>query len=592
MKQIQALTAFAAASTSLLLTGCIDNGYDLSDIDTTSELKIENLTIPVNIDPIVLSDIITVGESDDDKLREVTINGKTFYAVQESDSIKSDPIKIDEFTATADPIKESIADLKLGGGPNAGKRKAPGQTFVYTLSRPVEKRINYLTGNIDPAIHSVTEFFSDPFRFAFIFKIPQNIVLEKGSLQNVKLKLLKGLSIRPASGHTYDASTGVLSVASLPFDASGRAVLELYNSGLNIAANGTDIDYQTHSFQLNSNFDVLEATLNLTPSASTTTAPQNLSINISYEADKIQVRSFTGVIDYQIDGSGLDIAPVELNDLPDFLAQERTNIILHNPQIYLNLTNPVASDKLSFQTGLKLTANRENEPSRDFTLDKFSVGYQNGTGPYNFCLSPLKPTDIPDGYSRGLEHVTFSSLSDVLSGNGLPKTIGIDLVKPQIPLQKVEKFALGRELPAVKGTYCLLAPLALTGNAEDGSVIYYTDKADGWNDEEIDNISISKLNIKTIVTSTIPLNAKLTAHPIDAEGKVINDVSVTGGDIPANATDQPIELNISGEVTHLDGIEFTAEVRPDGKAGTLAPSQNITLKNIKVNVSGKYLKKF
>lgn len=36
----------AAAS----VTSCVDDKYDLSDIDTTARIQVDNLTIPVNVD--------------------------------------------------------------------------------------------------------------------------------------------------------------------------------------------------------------------------------------------------------------------------------------------------------------------------------------------------------------------------------------------------------------------------------------------------------------------------------------------------------------------------------------------------------------
>ena len=100
------------------------------------------------------------------------------------------------------------------------------------------------------------------------------------------------------------------------------------------------------------------------------------------------------------------------------------------------------------------------------------------------------------------------------------------------------------------------------------------------------------MKLTTEVSSTLPLNAVLTAHPLDKDGRVIDGVSVTGGNIPANAQDVPVVLTMTGTVEHLDGIEFTAEVRPDGSSATLAPSQSMTLKKIRITVGGTYTKKF
>ena len=42
------------------VSGCIDEDYDLSDIDGTVELQVKDFTIPMNIDDIKLSNIINI----------------------------------------------------------------------------------------------------------------------------------------------------------------------------------------------------------------------------------------------------------------------------------------------------------------------------------------------------------------------------------------------------------------------------------------------------------------------------------------------------------------------------------------------------
>ena len=47
----------------LLLSGCIDDDYDLSDIDGTVELQVKDLTIPMNLDDIKLTNNIEIREN-------------------------------------------------------------------------------------------------------------------------------------------------------------------------------------------------------------------------------------------------------------------------------------------------------------------------------------------------------------------------------------------------------------------------------------------------------------------------------------------------------------------------------------------------
>lgn len=67
----QSVVALAALS---LLTGCIDDSYDLSDVDTTTRVNINDLVLPVNIDPVTLGDVISIDP--DSKIQTVSIGGK------------------------------------------------------------------------------------------------------------------------------------------------------------------------------------------------------------------------------------------------------------------------------------------------------------------------------------------------------------------------------------------------------------------------------------------------------------------------------------------------------------------------------------
>ncbi len=46
------LCCAAAASAVVGLTGCVDDKYDLSDIDTTTRIQVNDLVLPVNIDAV------------------------------------------------------------------------------------------------------------------------------------------------------------------------------------------------------------------------------------------------------------------------------------------------------------------------------------------------------------------------------------------------------------------------------------------------------------------------------------------------------------------------------------------------------------
>lgn len=68
-KSLSRLSLTAVAVASMPLTACIDDNYDISDIDTTAEIKVNNLVVPVNLDEITLSNVFDL--DDESVVKEV-----------------------------------------------------------------------------------------------------------------------------------------------------------------------------------------------------------------------------------------------------------------------------------------------------------------------------------------------------------------------------------------------------------------------------------------------------------------------------------------------------------------------------------------
>lgn len=569
------------------MTGCIDNDYDLSDIDTTSEFKVTDLIIPVNIESVTLDDIFDIKEGD--QIKEVTLNNETFYAVRESGTFASDPVNIPSFSTDAPHISPAALSFSLPSAANLPAKSSSAGTVSLKLDNPVKKQVAYKAEAIDASILEITELFTDRFHISLTFSAdPEVSSIASLELSDLMLELPKGLNVESIlPGGTYN--DGRLMIPSVELE-NGIATITLTASRINLQENGCSLDNKTHSLTLDTEVNIETASLNVSPGSDAAIAmPDHVSLDVEYGLTPLDVNAVSGKIRYLLEGDALNIDPISLSEIPDFLAQEGTDLILNNPQIYLSVNNPVADEKLKYRTGLELTAYRENQSAESFSLDNgyFDIDCNKGTyGPYNFCLSPKIASATPEGYSNPV-HVPFSSLENILSGNGIPQSIGIELTEPQIYEQQVEGFQLGRNLNALEGNWEFLAPLALKNGS--GSRIIYTKTKNGWNDEDVDAITIYTLELSMTVDSSLPLSAHISGYPLDKNGNRIPGVTITGADIPANAKDYAVTVRVDGTVTHLDGITFTATVEPESDT-PLAPSQALTLNNIRIKVSGNYIK--
>ncbi|MDE6255597.1 MAG: hypothetical protein K2M39_05330 [Muribaculaceae bacterium] len=575
----------------LLLTGCIDDNYDLSDIDKTTELKVNNLVVPVNLDAIELSEIIKI--DDDSKIKIVNLNGTEVYAVTESGEFSSDPIEIDGFTAPAPQIEEARASFEIVP---ALKTRALSITNNYTLSSFTPQLVEIKATDIDESIKEITSIDCEP------MTITMNLITSgfSGSdtmirFKNVKLNFLKGLSlVSTPENYSYNPVTGVLEITDL--ECPGNvATIKLDVNQIDFVKSGTKIEGNDFNYKTTVTLDEADLDLTITYNNDVPTSPEEIDFRVVTSCTDMVATHFTGVLEYKLEGESLNIDPVSLDDIPDFLSDDQTNLRLANPQIYMSMNNPMAPYGLGFETGMTLTSIRGGNNKESFSLDNgqlVKVGTNYGSdGPYNFVLSPSMPSEPLTEYAKDLVHVGYSSLSNVLAGSGLPQSINIDLVNPELPRQHVSKFKLNNTIPGIQGTYDFFAPLALKGG-ENGSVIVYRDSETDWSSEDLDKMTITSLNVEADAYSNLPIGARLSVYPLDKEGNRIPNITIDPAIVEANSNGNRVSVTLTGEIRGLDGITYEAVVNGGSSDEPLSPQQTIRLEKIRAKVSGYYITDF
>lgn len=588
------LKASVPACALLLLSGCVDNNYDLSNLKTETEIKVNDLVLPLNLETVTLGDIITIDE-DSEGIKIVTLDGQEVYAVSEKGEFNSDEIEINGFTAQSRTIQPSRAVFNL----------------IPTGTRAIEVKYNYSLHSFDPqtfsihaegideSIHSIDALEMQPMSIDVDFSAVGLDNSTSIKFNSLVLDFLKGMSFASLpAGYSYDPQTGRLEIHNLECPGHKAHIL-LNATGIDFTASGTKIE--NHNFKFDGSIQLLsaeiETTLSIDP-ANPTVPDSQVIFEVKTEIGQCVAKNFTGMVEYNLEGNDLNIAPVELSDLPDFLAGDETNIALANPQIYLSLQNPTAQYGITFQTGLQLVANRESG-SKEFSLDPgqiVKIGSNHGMGPYNYVLSPSAPASPLPAFAQNLEHVGFKGLGMVLAGNGIPNSIDINLVNPEMPLQKVTKFELYNKLPGIKGSYEFLAPLALK-TGENAAVIVYKETKE-W-DDDLSDFKIEKLSLTADAFSNVPIDATFTAHPMhkDDNGELvrINNLTISQAHIAPSQSGQKLEISVvapeGSPIANLAGISIEAVVKP-GSEEALSPQQTIKLENIKLTISGSYTTNF
>lgn len=574
-----------AGASCLLLTGCIDDNYDLNDIDTTTEVKVDNLTLPINIDKMKLDDVFSI--DDNSNIKIVEVDGERVYALSQTGTFQSDPIRINSIHIDAPVITPTVSTLTL---PYNSSKRAPIAEIAIPES---ETDFTYFTTGVDKAIYGMDAVYTRNTSLSISATL-DNVDISAVEFKDLKFQLPMNMVVSNVSHGSYDPESGIWTIPQYK-SSNGRELeisLDIDKMDLTVTNPTLTFDRVQGSVQIDGILGLNSGTLNLDLGIA---HPHDLSIKIEYALTDIFVTGVSGNIEYTVEG--IDIDPVSIGDLPDFLKGEGTNIKVANPQLYLGLNNPVGDQKMVYNSGLKLTSIRDNGmPDQTFVPDnnaRIEVGYNNGiNGPYNFQLAP-EQVAAPAEFSQNMRFVKFSSLSDLLSvpeadasKATLPQSIKIEVVAPGLPSQPADNFPLGRDLQPVKGKYELLAPLGF----KEGSIVVYEDTQDGWSDDTLKDLTITTMTITAAVDNDAPVGVQLESYAINTDGVKVGDI--VSNVLEPNKKDQPLTITSHGEIKDLDGIHIRAIMKSGNDQKPLSPEQTVTFKNVRVTVSGYYTTDF
>lgn len=605
-------TVGLAASALLMLSSCIDDKYDLSDIDTTTELKVNDLTVPVNLKSITLDEVIEVDENDPNAtIKYVTIGNERYYAIEKHGSFHAEPTSIKRVTAPRpdgiDPIEQDLEGQPVAV--SQSRRRAPGMAMRYDI-KPDETHALYQVGKngnepVDEAIQTIEDVKMDirgdelnidlTLSSRQMASMAQSVVFE-----NLRLTLPEGMAVKvvttDASGKVIDHSIDghILTIPRLEGHGN-EAKLSLVSNDIDfrkdktVDPDGKGIKVVDGAFDYTAVVGVIDGTMTVYPKENQT-LPSNIRFTIDYDLSGFTVTKFSGDISYSSDIA--EVEPVDLGDLPDFLAGDETDIIMQNPQIVLTVNNPAGQYGLSCDAGLSITAIRDNMTPTTQELPRFAVGNDKGHGPYTIVLAPHPSEAINIDNAPNRSDFPFSGLSHVLSGSGIPDRLDIELKSRQWPEPRVhgeaKNFPLGEDLEDVDGNYTFMTLLALA----DGSRIVYEKIEDGWSDDDVDAINVSLFTVTAEALTDLPCGVKLWVRPIDKNGKdiEIDNPEEAVAEIGPMAQNTPFTISMRGDIRHIDGIHIIATAESfDGKP--MLPGQTIKLNNLRAKVTGTYIKK-
>lgn len=612
----------------VLMSSCVSEGYDLDNINTTVQIGVKDLTVPVNIDRIVLDRVLKVDDESQVKKVLDPETGEYVYAVVESGSFESSPVEIPTFSSskpeTADlesyiykrKVSDELDDMlesaldsiaeELGVTVSSSKvqRQKPAIQKEIWDKLPDDKFVaRYPIGihlatfdtpriKVHEAISKI-DYVETACQLTLEIDFKNLDYIDNVFFHNVRLQLPKGLKAVPSIG-VYDSVTGVLDLSNdgkgvLVADGKYKFSVSIEGMDFNSPDSGakfitnargeSEFYYSTMVKIMSGELDIYK--YNFVGDKTYYDLPKNAGFVCHPDMSPIEVLSFSGKIKYSVEG--IDAKSISLTDVPDVICGEGTNIFLKNPQIYLSVNNPLADNGIYAEAGVALTPLKNGEERDTRTLDDGALRVEK---PINtFCLSPSKPSSYCEGWEDA-QWQSFSGLSSVISGNGVPDKINVNILNPGVPEQQVTDFRLGQDFAPIHGDYLFYAPLAL----DEYSVIVYEDTVTGWNENgDMDKLEISALSLSAVASSDLPLGAKLTITALDESGEGMPGVEFSTVELQPNQKNQTVNFELkSGTIRQLDGISIRASIVSDGNSAIL-PAQQILLENVRVKVSGKYI---
>ena len=608
----------------LLTASCTDDNYDLSEVDTTSQFMVKDLVVPLNMSPIKLDAIIAIDEDDDIKKDE---NGNYYFEKVGQKKLKEDGSGYEDYCFKSEDVKvekimikkptpitqDVIVDIKLSQeiqnewGKDEYKKmtikdiRDKGLMTTIGLTEDMEifsvnvneyKDFEMKAQNIDKKITTLNRLGVDPLDLNIKVKLDGlQAVVSSVSLKGLTMDLPSGMTVSEITdreNNKYNPKDGKLSYGDTEINGQKDIIVKVtgldYNAMKGEGSTEELFNPDEHSFEYKKKCGVTgTATIKIANMKDEATyqdienaAQAYYSCNVGFDKD-IVVNTFSGGINYVFEDD-INIDPVKIthDDLPELFINdqegEEVNIILDNPQLYLDIKNPFC-DKNNIKPVVKLSITGNDTYQHDINLNK----EQN-----HIMLSRNNRTGLK--YRSGYTWESFADLDKILSGKKIPEELKINVEKPVLNVDNVKDFELGKDHDGIEGNWTFYSLLALSTK----SVIKYIKEWDDWQSDDLDGLTVTAATVSFNLTKDVALNAKEIVFTLKGkDGKTLTGSTAILADSKAEFKEIIMK---GGPVSNITAGKLT--VTFTGKDQSINKDQEIIVSNLRLKVDGYYDKEF
>ena len=566
-------------------SGCTDNDYDLSEIDSTIGIGGDGLEIPsLSTEIIPLKDVLELEANG--SVVEDEVSGDYVFRQSGADVAPVHPF-IDKITVAEQNSVSNDLELTFSSASGSRRRSATRaggqsvvadgwiQAFTYEGNKP-EEVVDLYEAEVSSKV-TLDIDFSDV-----------KSVVSKFDQIEVDMPAFMTIANVNCGGYAFEQSGSKLTLKNV-----------YTSSNMTITADITSLNFKEKdtsygSLSISGGKVKMEGKVHVTAVASSFNSGAGTTgrkISSVMNMSKFVVNAATGKFNPEIALS--DLGNIKVSGIPDFLQGGNVVVDLYNPQIKLTVTSDMDVPGTlngvikSFKNGqLLATVNVDNIP---IDANKTST----------ICI--CRRSEGVSGFDHVLTNPNLSKLIETIPDN---ITFSANASADQT---NNYRFELGHNY-TVQPAYSVDAPIAFGENAS----IEYRDTLDGWNDniKDFELAEGAYVNMDASIKSCVPAYMTVSAVPVDVNGNAISadelSVEVTGSveasKDGASETTSPVNIKVSqmkkGAMKKLDGIVFVvAGKASDGKnavTGITLNANRHTLKveQLKIKLVGKLIGNF
>lgn len=566
-------------------SGCTDNDYDLSEIDSTIGIGGDGLEIPsLSTEIIPLKDVLELEANG--SVVEDEVSGDYVFRQEGAQVAPVHPF-IDKINVAEQNTVSNDIELVFSSPSGTRRRHATRvggesivadgwiQAFTYEGNKP-EEVVELSEAEVSSTI-TLSIDFSDV-----------KSVVSKFDQIEVDMPAFMTIANVNCGGYAFEQSGSKLTLKNV-----------YTSSNMTITADITSLNFKEKdtsygSLSISGGKVKMEGKVHVTAVASsfnTGAGTTGRKISSVMNMSKFVVNAATGKFNPEIALS--DLGNIKVSGIPDFLQGGNVVVDLYNPQIKLTVTSDMDVPGTlngvikSFKNGqLLATVNVDNIP---IDANKTST----------ICI--CRRSEGISGFDHVLTNANLSKLIETIPDN---ITFSANASADQT---NSYRFELGHNY-TVQPAYSVDAPIAFGENAS----IEYRDTLDGWNND-IKDFELAEgayVNMDASIKSCVPAYMTVSAVPVDVNGNAISadelSVEVTGS-VEASKdgvseTTSPVNIKVSqmkkGAMKKLDGIVFVvAGKASDGNnavTGITLNANRHTLKveQLKIKLVGKLIGNF